>query len=193
MQRRNCSERVERFLFRKVGPEGEGLRRRISAFISENRRAIERAYENVQVDFIEDRDAEAWESLFAVLSVADVSRFEELRTCALALTGHKDAGDVEESLSLRLLSDLRDVWPEGQGTAFSATLLESLKAIEDSPWGEDEKFNGRKLSRFLRPFGVESRQVRVETKTAKGYLFSELEPVFVRYLGLEGKHGKQPA
>jgi hypothetical protein len=193
MQRRKDSEHVKRFLFRKAGPEGEELRKQISAFVCANRKAIETAYGDVQLDFIEDRDAEAWEPLFAVLSVADRSRIDELKACALALTGHKAAGDVEESLSLRLLCDLRDVWPEGESAAFSADLLESLKAIGDSPWAEDEKFNGRKLAWFLRPFGVESRQVRVGSKTAKGYLLAEVEPVFVRYFGSEGKHGKQPA
>ena len=147
----------------------------------------------MELDFIEDRDAEAWESLFALLSIADNSRFEELKKCALALTGHKAEGDAEESLSLRLLSDLRDVWPEGEGAAFSANLIESLKPIEDSPWASDVELNPRKLARFLRPFGVESRQVRVGGKTAKGYLLSELESAFVRYLGTEAKHGKQPA
>lgn len=190
MQRRKDSERVERFLFRRARPEGENLRGRISAFVSENCKAIESAYESIELGFIEDRDAEAWESLFAVLSVANNSRSRELKTCALALTGHKAEGDAEESLSVRVLSDLRDVWPEGESSAFSARLLESLKAIEDSPWAADVELNQRKLARFLRPFGVESRQVRVDTKTAKGYLLAEVEPAFVRYLGAEAKHPK---
>jgi Protein of unknown function (DUF3631) len=193
MQRRKDSERVERFLFRKARPEGEKLRERISAFVSENRVTIETAYERIELGFIEDRDAEAWESLFAALSVADNSRFEELKTCALVLTGHKSEGDAEESLSVRVLSDLRDVWPDGESSAFSASLVESLKSIEDSPWASDVELNQRKLARFLRPFGVESRQVRIDSKTAKGYLLSELESAFLRYLAEQGKSPKQSA
>jgi hypothetical protein len=193
MQRRKKSERVERFLFRKAGPEGKTLRGRISAFVSANRTAIEAAYAKVEVGFIEDRDAEAWEPLFAVLSVADGSRFAELKECALALTGQKAEGDAEESLSLGLLSDICEVWPEGESAAFSAHLVESLKAIEDSPWASEVELNPRKLARFLRPFGVQSQQVRVGSKTAKGYHLSELEPAFARYLGPDGKHAKQPA
>ena len=75
MQRRKDSERVERFLFRKAQPEGEDLRRRIAAFVAANREAIEGAYGNLDLDFLEDRDAEAWEPLFAVLSLGDNSRF----------------------------------------------------------------------------------------------------------------------
>jgi uncharacterized protein DUF3631 len=193
MQRRKDSERVARFLFRKAGPEADGLRKRISAFVAENRKAIESAYHDLELDFIEDRDAEAWEPLFAVLSVVDSSRFEELKACALVLTGQKAEGDTEESLSMCLLSDLCAVWPEGGSAAFSAHLIESLRAIEDSPWASEVELNPRKLARFLRPFGIESRQVRVDYKTAKGYTLSELEAAFVRYLGPKRKHPKQPA
>ena len=191
MQRRRDSERVERFLFRKARPEGEELRQRIAAFVAANREAIAGAYGSLDLDFLEDRDAEAWEPLFAVLSLGDNSRFEDLKKHALALTGHKAAGEAEESLSLRLLSDLREVWPEGESTAFSAHLIESLKAIEDSPWLSEVELNPRKLARFLRPFGIESRQVRVDSKTSKGYVLEELDSAFTRYLEAEGKHAKQ--
>lgn len=193
MQRRQSSERVERFLFRRAKPEAETLRQRIALFVAQNREAIEAAYKGLELDFIEDRDAEAWESLFAVLSVADKSRFEELKNCALALTCQKAAGDAEESLAVRLLGDLRLVWPEGEKTAFSAHLIDSLKAIEDSPWASDVELNPRKLARFLRPFGIKSQQVRVGEKTAKGYHLAELEAAFARYFGPEAKQGKQPS
>jgi hypothetical protein len=193
MQRRKDSEHVERFLFRKVGPEGKKLCEDISAFVSKNRTKIEAEYERMELDFIEDREAEMWDSLFAVLSVADNSRFEELKKCALALTGHKAAGDAEESLSLRLLSDVRDVLPGGASAVFSAHLLDLLKTIEDSPWASEVELTLRKLARFLRPFEIESRQVRIENKTAKGYMREEMETAFARYLGPEGKHAKQPA
>jgi hypothetical protein len=193
MQRRRDGERVERFLFRKVRKEAETLRQRISGFAAENSEAVKSAYEALELDFIEDRDAEAWESLFAILSVADKSRFEELRKCALALTSQKAEGDAKEDLALGLLADLREVWPISDSSAFSAHLIESLKSIEDSPWASEVELNPRKLARFLRPFGVQSRQVRVGSKTAKGYDFSELELAFARYLRSEGKQGKQPA
>jgi len=193
MQRRKNSERVERFLFRKAKPEAEHLRERISAFVTENRGAIEAAYKGLELEFIEDRDAEAWESLFAILAHMEGPRYEELKNCALTLTGQKAEGDAEESLSLRLLADLREVWPENEGTAFSAHLIESLRGIEDSPWASEVELNPRKLARFMRPFGIQSQQVRVGSKTAKGYHLSELEPAFARYLGPDGKHAKQPA
>lgn len=193
MQRRKGSEHVERFLFRKAKPEGENLRQRTSAFVADNRDTVLVAYGGIELSFLEDRDAEAWEPLFAILSLLDNSRFEELKNCALALTGQKAQGDVEESLSLHLLSDLREVWPKCESAAFSADLLDSLKGIEDSPWAAEMDLNPRKLARFLRPFGIESQQVRVGGKTAKGYLLSELEAAFARYLEQEAKHGKQSA
>jgi hypothetical protein len=193
MQRRKDSEHLERFLFRRIRPEAEKLSLSLTTYVEGHREAIEAAYAGTALDFIEDRDAEAWESLFAVLSVADPSRCEELKECALVLTGQKSAGEREENLSIRLLADLREVWPKGQKTAFTAHLIGLLRAIDDAPWATDVDLNPRKLARFLRPFRVEPGQVRVksEGKTAKGYHLSELESAFNRYLGSERKHGKQ--
>jgi hypothetical protein len=192
MQRRKDSERVQRFIFRKAQPDSDKLRQRMAGFVAASQETIDATYQNLDLDFIEDRDAEAWEPLFAVLRVGDPRRLGELKECALVLTGQKAGGDAEESLSLRLLSDLREVWPEDE-SAFTGHLIESLRAIEDSPWASEVDLNPRKLARFLRPFGVEPRQVRIGSKTAKGYLLSELEPAFARYLGVKGKHPKQTA
>ncbi len=193
MQRRSPGERVERFLFRKAGPEGAKLRARISEFIETNLAAIEAVYESVTLGFIEDRDEEAWASLFAVLSVADSTRIKELEACARLLTGQKADEDAEESPNVCLLADLRNIWPTGEKTASTADLLERLKQIEDSPWASDVPLDARKLAQRLRPFGVTPRQVRVRDGTAKGYHFDELQPAFDRYLTPKGKQGKQSA
>lgn len=193
MQRKKPGEDVERFTFREVGPEGEALRRRVETFAETSRPAIESAYQTLRLPFLSDRDEENWLPLFAVLAVAHPSRTDELRRCAERLTQQKAANDEDETLALRLLGDLRDVWPEGEAASFTTHLLESLKGIGDAPWAGDVELTARKMARFLRPFGVQPRQVRVGPETAKGYAFDELEAAFVRYLAPEGKHGKQPA
>ena len=154
---------------------------------------IEQAYETLDLDFLEDRDAEAWEPLFAVLKVADPARWEELRRCAVGLTAEETERDVDESLGLRLLADLNTIWPEGQSATFTADAIQSLSGIEDSPWANDIELTPRKLARLLRPFCVEPKQVRVADRTAKGYDRIELEVAFSRYLTAKGKHAKQPA
>lgn len=118
--------------------------------------------------------------LFALCAVAAPHRVSELKRCALDLTGSKAADGVESSDSLRLLSDIQKVWRVGAPQVFTASLLEKLKSLEESPWGESD-LTARKLARSLHPFGVKSRQVRIGTESQKGYLLTDLQAVCFRY------------
>src|SRR5208282_2665360 len=121
-------------ILRRVRPEGEALRVRLAEQAKANRPSVVRAYEKLDVDFLSDRDLENFEPLLAILTVADSSRLAELRAAAEALAGQKRSAGEDESLPLRLLADMRDVWPENERTIFSAALLERLKRLEESPW-----------------------------------------------------------
>ncbi|HEV3219346.1 MAG TPA: DUF3631 domain-containing protein [Candidatus Acidoferrales bacterium] len=183
MQRRKESERVERFLHRVAAPEGQELCKRAEIFITARREEIAAAYLATNLEFISDRDAEAWTPLFAILSVADASRVGELQACAENLTSTKAANAEDDSLALRLLADVRNSWPAAEPKIFTAELVARLKAIEDGPWASDERFDGRRLSRLLKPFGVMATSVRVGTTARKGYSREHAEAAFARYLG----------
>jgi len=192
MQRKKPGEQVERFLLRRVKPEAQVLKAQVESFVGRHNGEIQRAYESLDLEFLHDRDAEGWEPLFAIVEVMDSSRLDELKRCALKLTGDKVATDIDDSLPLKLLADLDAVWPESQPAAFTSDVIDTLKAIEDSPWA-DVELTPRKLARLLRPFGVAPRQVRLGDRTAKGYDFEELEVSLTRYLPTKRKHAKQPA
>lgn len=193
MQRRKDCEKVERFLYRTVEPVGKTLTARASAFVTQRRDEIGAAYEATALDFISDRDAEAWGPLFAILAVATPERLLELRECAERLTQSKSANAEEDSLALRLLLDMRDVWSDGEPKIFTAELLQRLKKIEDGPWASDERFDGRRLSRLLRPFGVTTATVRIGAETRKGYTWQDAEAAFARYLVSQPSQPSQPA
>jgi len=108
--------------------------------------------------------------LFAILAVADPGRLTELRDCSLKLTGVKVSNAEEENLSLRLLADIREVWPATEQKIFTKMPIKRLQGIEDSPWSSFEKFDGRQLSAMLRPFGVSSASVQIEHENRKGFL-----------------------
>ena len=78
--------------------------------------------------FLPDRDAEAWQPLFALLAVSDSLRLAELRKCAESLTQSKSSHAEDDSLSQRLLVDLREVWPEAERQALTGDLLARLRA-----------------------------------------------------------------
>jgi len=194
MQRKRPTDTIERFILRRVRPEGEAMRARLANWARVNRAAVSHAYERLDANFLSDRDLENTEPLLAVLTVADSSRLAELRTAAEALAGLKRRDAEDESLSLRLLADVREVWPEKERTIFSATLLKHLKDREESPWAEEKQLNARKLSEMLRPYGIgPAGTVRVGEETRKGYRREEAEEAFARYLAPETSQASQSA
>jgi uncharacterized protein DUF3631 len=193
MQRRKNCEKVERFLYRTVEPKGKALSERATAFVTERREEIGAAYEAAELGFVSDRDAEAWAPLFAILSVAAPERLPELRTCAERLTHSKGANAEDDSLTLHLLADIRDVWPHSGPKIFTAELLRRLKNIEDGPWSADERFDRSRLSRLLRPFGITAATVRIGAETRKGYTWEDAEAAFSRYLVSQPSQPSQPA
>jgi len=182
MQRRRNTESVERFLYKRAEPQCVRLKDSVKRFMELRREEIIAAYDQTELDFVSDRDAEAWAPLFAVLAVADPDRLSELKDCALKLTGAKVSSAEEESLSLRLLADMRQVWPGTEQKIFTKTLIERLRGIEESPWSSFEKFDGRRLSGMLRPFGVSSKSVQIGAENLKGFYREDAEDAFARYL-----------
>src|ERR1017187_4111668 len=66
--------------------------------------------------------------LFAVCAVAAPERVGELQHCAQTLTGAKAADDLEDSLPLKLLADVRNVWVADTAHMATATLLGGVRA-----------------------------------------------------------------
>jgi hypothetical protein len=193
MQRRRDSETVARFLYKAAEPEGAVLRERAGQFIGQRKEEIEAAYGKTELDFISDRDAEAWSPLFAILAIADVSRLKELRDSAMRLTQTKVSNAEDDNLSLRLLADVRSVWPQGEPKIFTGELIQRLKAIEDGHWVSDERFDGRRLGRFLKPFGVTPATVQIGKDNRKGYYREAAEAAFGRYLGPYPSGASEPS
>jgi Protein of unknown function (DUF3631) len=186
MQRKTAKQIVARFLQSKSRVEAAPIRELLAAWTQENQTDVRAAYEGMgDLIFLTDRDADLWMPLFAVCAVAAPERIDELAQCAKALTKTKAADDVEDSLPLKLLADVRNFWPAETVQMPSASLLEALRGSPDSPWMECG-LNSRKLARMLRPYEIQPRQIRVISGTCRGYLREEFEQAFSRYLSLQG-------
>src|SRR5262249_40171283 len=140
------------------------------------------------LDYLEDRDADLWMSLIAVCSATDPDRLDELKRCAIALSQGKAGDEADDPFAVKLLSDIREVWPmkgnnHPEAQCPTATLLESLKGMTDSRWaGPKYVLNGRKLADLLRPFEVEPKDIRADERTLRGYEYGPLATAFERYL-----------
>jgi hypothetical protein len=195
MQRKTKKQKTAPFRMRRAKAEAKPIQDAAAEFARAHQDSIGQTYHHLadaDLGFLGDRDADLWSPLFAICAVGAPDRVEELKKCALALSGTKASTDVDDSLPIKLLDDIRRVWPKQKDEppaplCFTATLIEKLKVLEDAPWAEfAPPLTGHKLSRMLKPFGAESKTIRMGegegAKVARGYEFASLEVAFYRYL-----------
>jgi hypothetical protein len=182
MQRKTPSQTVDRFLQGRAKADADPIREPVAEWAKNSFASVRSTYEGLDdLRFLSDRDADIWMPLFAVCAVAAPDRLQELRRCAEALSGSKAAHDVDDSLALKLLADVREVWGGDSEKLKTEELIKRLNRLTESPWAT-VPLDALKLSQRLRPFGVISRQIRLEDWTGKGYLRSEVDAVLERYL-----------
>jgi putative DNA primase/helicase len=181
---------------RRRGP-GESVERlrldRPAAFLGLHRRAARWAADHLDEltgrdpeapKELNDRAADNWRPLLAIADAAGGEWPEQARSAALALSG--EAPDSEDSIRELLLADIWTVFRERHETRlFSDDLVVALCQREERPWSDWK--NGHPLSpvqlaRLVKPFGVRPRQMRVGTKTGKGYEPRDFADAFTRYL-----------
>jgi hypothetical protein len=184
MKRRDRTQPVKRFRQARAAAETVTIRDRAIQFVEAHAAEIERAYQAVldaDLTFLNDRDADIWTPLFTLLAVTVPERRDELEESAGLLSAAKNQDDQDESWSLMLLRDIRQVWPEDLDKWETALLIEKLKTLEESPWAE-QQLTPRKLARTLKPFEVYPRTIRIDARTPKGYYYDHFKDAFARYL-----------
>jgi hypothetical protein len=130
LKRKTREEEVERFRRREVEQEAiyiaETLRSLGSFYV--DRLALARP---LLPEKLSDRQQDVWEPLLAIAELAGEGWPARTRSAAVALA----TGAVsEESLSIQLLADCREVF-DGLERVSTARLIELLCSVEESPWG----------------------------------------------------------
>lgn len=188
LRRRAPGEVVGRFRRREVEPAAAMLRDALTGWANDPTVIDTLRDSRPRVpDALHDRAADIWEPLIAVADLAGGDWPERARGVAVELSGHTE----DDSTNVRLLTDVRHVFLEGDLAALPTTqLLARLVGIEDSPWaewwGEDvdagrTKGPAAKLARRLRPFEVRPAKIRTGISTAQGYRRSDFEDAWARY------------
>lgn len=182
MQRKTPSQVVGRFLQGRARADAEPIRESLTGWAEAWQDAVRGTYEEMDdLKYLSDRDADIWMPLFAVCTIAAPERLGELRQCAETLSGAKAANDVDDSIALKLLADMRRVWSAEGAKLRTETLLQRLADLAESPWAT-LSLNPIKLAALLRPFNIAPKQIRIGNDTGKGYLWAELAAAFERYL-----------
>jgi hypothetical protein len=185
MRRRGPGETVEPFRQRRVSGQAGRLHRRLGAWAKKFGSTVENIImEDPELpDGIEDRTADAWEPIIAIANAArgewPVRAIEACET----LTSKRRSGGP--AAGVQLLTDVHGII-EGTDAIFTATLLEKLNNLDESPWGawgkHEKGLQARDLADLLRPFDIESQNVRIGELQRKGYKAEHFADAFSRYL-----------
>jgi hypothetical protein len=114
MQRRAQDQKLERFRSTRAPKEAKPIRDRLAQFCKSHEAAINDAYQrwlDKDLDYLGDRDADLWIPLFALCELTAPDRVEDLKKNAQQLCNDKAEEDLEESLALTLLRDIRGYGP----------------------------------------------------------------------------------
>lgn len=182
MRRHLETERIARFRCRQASEQADGIVCAITSWVERHKDQIAKAYLKQKLDFLKDREADNWEPLFAIASVAVPERLDELKQIAIRLSGEKTKSDVDDALGIRLLADIRTVFEATKSKKMStADLNLRLAALPESRW---EELTPIKIAQLLRPFEISSRELwfSESKKNPRGYMHEDFKSVFDRYL-----------
>lgn len=133
---------------------------------------------------IEDRDADIWEPLLTIAEKAGPDWYSKACVAAVALVADSRGRGASVSLGIRLLMDIRTVWPAGQTQQPTSELLDRLVMMDESPWGsiKGEPLNARMLANLLSQYEIGSQSIRAGGAVVKGYKLSDMRDAWERYL-----------
>ena len=180
MRRRAPGERIDPYRRRVHQDEGHELRDDLAAWISTVWAKLQDAWPDLPAG-IEDRNADIWEPLLAIADAAGGDWPKRARCSAVALVADSMGGT--HSFGVRLLADLRSIFGN-EPFMPTASILEALLALDESPWGDlrGKALNARGLSQRLSKYEVKSKQQRIGDKNHRGYERTDLLDAWVRYL-----------
>ena len=180
---------VQRFRRREVEQEAASIKAGLAAWCEGNLTKLREAQPFVP-EQLSDRQADCCEPLFAIADLAGGDWPERAREALVDLCCEAQAD--EQSIGVRLLADIRDTFQElGIDRIASEDLVNALVAVETSPWAEwshGKPLTKSKLARLLGRYGITPGSVRFGDSTRKGYLCSDFEDAFRRYLSVEKRN-----
>jgi hypothetical protein len=132
----------------------------------------------------DDRLADLWEPLMIVAAVAGGSWPDRARAAFGELGSATGSSEPSLPPGLRLLADIRDVWPADVPRMSTADLVAALLAVPGSAWAaawRDPAAIPRELAALLAPYDVAPRKMRVSQGACpvQGYMRADIEAAIV--------------
>jgi hypothetical protein len=186
MRRRAPDEAVEPFRGRIHRAEAKHTAEDLRAWCAYAAKKITEQYQAKQYPelppLIVDRPADCWEPLVSIADAAGGDWPQRARTAAVFMVGN---GADRQTLGVELLYDIRRILHDP--ALHTATLLTHLCNLDESRWldfdGRGHRLTDRVLADMLKPYGIRSKQVKVQGVNRFGYLRNHFEDAWARYLG----------
>jgi putative DNA primase/helicase len=180
MQRKTPHERCDRLRDLKV----DDLKSQCARFVTDHHREIAAARPPLP-ETLGDRAADIWEPLFALADLAGEAWGGASRNAALSLAAAAHDSNPIAALLTDICFEFFKTDEQQQKRIFSRDLVAALNLIPNRPWAEllrGKPMTDLWLSDRLRPYGIRPRNITINSIQAKGYLYSDCEDVFRRYL-----------
>jgi Protein of unknown function (DUF3631) len=164
------------------------IRRRLARWANDNGLLLSRAKPEIPEGF-HNRVRANWKLLLAIAETADPEWAERARTAAKKLAGAMKTA----SIGIDLLTDIRSLFIEKNVHRLASSVIaDHLHGIEGRQWAEwgrsGKPITANGVARILAQFETKDGipiapdSVRIGDRTPKGYLLSQFEDVFERYL-----------
>ncbi len=135
--------------------------------------------------FTNDRMADNWRPLLTIANAASWGPSDWVKK-AIEAAGKLSTDSPEEGWGGLLLIDLKELFEqqEEKHILSSSFIVERLGELEHRPWPEYRRgkpISTHQLAHLIKKYGVGPRTKWIDGKVLRGYLLSDLEPLFIRY------------
>jgi hypothetical protein len=163
MKKRKQNERVQPWRERVNASEAKALGELLKAWMARATVAWPKSMP------VEDRAADVWEALVMVADAAGGHWPATVRTATIVLT----SSNPQASMGVTLLRDVQTVFGSNDKMR-SEQVVAQLLALPDSSWqhfhhNSATAFNALDLSRLLKDYGIQPKDVWIDGRSAKGY------------------------
>lgn len=177
MRRMLPNEEILEFESDEVEKYFSPIKEKLQKFATENESRYRELRPDLPRESLNPRARDLWKPLYKVAECAGEEWIKRALLASVALSSG-ESDPEEASLSLRLLSDIREVFIEEQ--LATKDLIDRLRSLEESPWAYLERFNPSVLAHLLKNYSV--RPKPFSGGKVRGYYRKSFEDPWSRYL-----------
>ena len=183
MKPRAADEAKEDFRLRDQPAQAEPIYDAIFEWCERKKTALTN-YRPELPESIRDRAADIWEPLIAIADVAGGDWPGRARAAAIALTDAAKDATVKTGSDIELLIHIREAFLNAD-KIHADELVRRLCNREESPWmdmGRGKSLTTAMLRERVRPYGVKSRQVKIDGGNQRGYRLEDFHDAWKHYV-----------